>query len=298
LQGRPSSCTPRDFWNSTVTRVDPATGSVVATIPLKLPEPIRFGCDSNGSNCTGSDYAFLPFDLAAGEGAVWASSGRGYVARIDPTINRVSTTIKVEDEAGGPGSPLSIVAGNGAVWVGVDFGVLRIDPASNATRFIALPGTRIAIPGKDRWRFSPAGDGLALTGETLYAAGEWARPSVLGPDNHPDYTVNGEHGIAAIDTETGTVVSISPLEHPASVLASADGALWLSGTNASALYRFDPKTRSVAEELDVHGKGTLAGTARNAVWVVMPNNILRRLAVELKRCLARSAHASTPCKQP
>jgi streptogramin lyase len=280
-----------DFWNSTVTRVDPDTGKVIATIPLKLPEPIRFQCNPDGSSCAGVNDDFLPFDVAAGEGAVWVSTERGYVAQIDPNTNRVSTYIRVEAVNGPcPNSPTpadvhcgplgvgSIIAGNGAVWAAVDLaGVARIDPATGTVTLIAIPGKDITVPGKEGWLFA-AGDSLALNGNTLSVIGEWAKPTATTP-GVPDYMLTGEDAVAAIDTDTGTVGSIAPVPPDTSVMASAGGTLWLSGQNASTVYRFDSQTKIVVGKVDVHGQGTLAGAAGHALWVAIPDNILRRVAV-------------------
>src|SRR5205823_2693051 len=68
------------FWDGTVSRIDPATSQVAATIKLRLPFAV-------GKNYPGS-REFLPYDLAVGEGAVWVDSGRGVLARLDPATNQ------------------------------------------------------------------------------------------------------------------------------------------------------------------------------------------------------------------
>ena len=76
----------------TVTRIDPQTNTVVATIPV------------------GAD----PFSIAVGEGAVWVANRRGFtISRIDPSTNKVVASIPVGNR------PQSLVAGGGAVWVAV-----------------------------------------------------------------------------------------------------------------------------------------------------------------------------------
>jgi streptogramin lyase len=245
-----------DFWNSTVSRIDPVTGEVVAVIPLRLPEPIV--------TSTGTYDEFLPQDLAAGEGGVWVSTARGYVAHVDPDTNTVSAMIKVEGDAAGP-----IVAGAGAVWLGESqLGVLRIDPSGNLTRLIP-------IAGEAGRRLNVAS--LALSGSTLWATGDWAKPSILLPSGHPDYTTTDEHAAVAVDTDTGAVSSVTPLDERASSSVSANGTLWLSGKGAPTVYRFNTAARRVVGEIRVHGKGTLVAAADHAVWVTMSPRILRRL---------------------
>ncbi len=91
----------------TVIKVDPATNTVVADIPVKKG----------------------PRFLAGGLGAVWVlCQGTGTVARIDPATNAVVADIDTKTPGGGG----DVATGEGAVWVTV-FGkpVTRIDPLTN-----------------------------------------------------------------------------------------------------------------------------------------------------------------------
>jgi streptogramin lyase/predicted Ser/Thr protein kinase len=138
---------------SAVLRILPATGEVVATIPL--PDKLRsIGAGegavwvaSEGSNVFGGRVESAvwridpernevvatievtdPVGLAVGEGAVWiAESGPGSVTRIDPATNRVASEIEIGANLGG------IAAGEGSVWV-TDYDaavIARIDAKTN-----------------------------------------------------------------------------------------------------------------------------------------------------------------------
>jgi virginiamycin B lyase len=121
----------------TVTRIDPVTNEIVATISV-------------------SEHKEGPWDVAAGEGGVWAITGTqahpSQVVRIDPATNRVVARIDVQDA-----SVLS--AGLGSVWVSEssegDHGALaRIDPASNqvvARIPLGPEPSAIAIGGGSVW---------------------------------------------------------------------------------------------------------------------------------------------------
>src|SRR5262249_13344970 len=118
-----------------IVRIDPSTNSIVTTIPV-------------AQNVAGGRPS--PTVLATGEGAVWvanrvvppngvAPSGkRGTVSRIDPRTNAVIATITVGRE------PFGIAVGDGAVWVGnrTDFTVSRIDPRSNRVTATIKIGNR------------------------------------------------------------------------------------------------------------------------------------------------------------
>jgi DNA-binding beta-propeller fold protein YncE len=105
---------------STITRLDPSTGSVLK----------RFVVDGSS-----------PF-LAAGEGAMWAvltdyhnDWDKARVVRIDPGTNRITGEIRLTLAGRSPldqgGQPPHIAVGEGAVWITDGYGTLyRIDPAA------------------------------------------------------------------------------------------------------------------------------------------------------------------------
>lgn len=112
ITASPEAIWVSNYLDGTISRIDPATNQVVATITV------------GGS----------PFGMTAGFGSLWvANEGDGKVFRIDPATNQVSATIQTHDNAE------SVVVGAGAVWVSYygasdqPAGVIsRIDPATNA----------------------------------------------------------------------------------------------------------------------------------------------------------------------
>jgi YVTN family beta-propeller protein len=94
LVAKPSfrCCPVKAIGTGTLTRIDPTTNSVEATVPL------------GGS----------PAGVTVGEGSVWiADAGAHSVVRVDPETNRVVARIKVGAR------PRGIAVGNGSVWVSV-----------------------------------------------------------------------------------------------------------------------------------------------------------------------------------
>jgi virginiamycin B lyase len=102
--------TPSD---GSVSRIDPATNQVVATIGVGR----------------------APSGLAVGAGAVWVSRrSDGAVVRIDPASNRVVATIPVGR------APGALTVAGGVVWVSLpEHGLGRIDPASNRSTVVRVP---------------------------------------------------------------------------------------------------------------------------------------------------------------
>jgi virginiamycin B lyase len=144
----PTAVSPEAVWTAnkdanSVTRIDPATGAVVATIPVpKTPTSIAFGADS-----------------------VWVCSQTGGamgLTRIDPVMNRIVAQIDVGASAGYQCDWVQFSSLTGALWI-VAFDPLtqredvieRIDPATNQVRAtIHLQDniqTSLAIGATDVW---------------------------------------------------------------------------------------------------------------------------------------------------
>jgi virginiamycin B lyase len=102
--------TPAD---NSVSRIDPATNQVVATIPVGR----------------------APSGLAVGAGAVWVSRrSDAAVVRIDPATNQVMATIPAGR------APGAMTVAGGVVWVALpERGLGRIDPASNRVTVVRVP---------------------------------------------------------------------------------------------------------------------------------------------------------------
>ena len=116
-----------------VLRVDTATNTVAATIPVP------------GG----------PVGVAFGAGSLWVSSEDGKVTRIDPATNSIVATIATQENGG------FVAFGGGAVWVTnaghegqADGRLTRIDPATNGVTASVTVGAwprRLAYAGGSVW---------------------------------------------------------------------------------------------------------------------------------------------------
>jgi virginiamycin B lyase len=115
--------------NHSITRIDPATGTVVAR--TELPE----GGDVQEEG-----------SVAAGEGGVWVITNDARLHRVSPKTNKVTGSWPL------PGGAAAVRAGHGSLWVTVsdDDQVLRINPKD--------PSERTAIDVGDLPRFLAVGD--------------------------------------------------------------------------------------------------------------------------------------------
>jgi YVTN family beta-propeller protein len=194
-----------------ITRIDPLTNMVSATIPVG---------SSSGLN-----------GIAAGAGSVWASSpSDGTVFRIDPGTDQVIATI----HAGG--SPLEIAITQDAVWVtDPNNPVLkRIDPAYNeisaevnldcATRGIAADANAIWVACDSvptLYRIDP------LTNQIVarIAVGNHSRGLAIS-SNGVWVTSLTDETLSVIDPATNQVMAVYRANRPLDLVA-AQGELWV-----------------------------------------------------------------------
>lgn len=97
-----------------VSRIDPSSDRVVATIPVGDPQG-----------------PFHPMDLAVGEGAVWVPGTDYRLYRIDPSTNEATGINVGAQDPGGWGS-MTVTAGLGSIWMRTaEDMVSRIDPTTH-----------------------------------------------------------------------------------------------------------------------------------------------------------------------
>jgi hypothetical protein len=141
--GEPGEPADSSTLDGALIRVDPASGRVVARIPL----------------------GGQPSTVAAGPSGVWVA-GAGRLWRVEPVTGRVVSTIRVAEDlrAGG-----RVVVDRDSVWVAASAGgvVVRIDSRTGrvAGRFFGACGRGVVVVGGVGWA-PGAGGLLALDRET------------------------------------------------------------------------------------------------------------------------------------
>jgi YVTN family beta-propeller protein len=153
------------FDEDKLSRIDPATNTVQATIPV-------------GVN---------PEGIAVTPGAVWVSNHRGgSIWRIDPATNAV--VAKIEVGPTGPSGPKDIQSAFGSLWTSVPNAsvVIRLDPESNDVATIDVAAVENLTIGD---KFVYASDGLGQMNEIQPDSNEVVRR--FRPDAFPWVFANG-----------------------------------------------------------------------------------------------------------
>jgi virginiamycin B lyase len=253
----------------TVTRIDPKTNTIVATIAVGK-EPCSGLAAGFGSlwvpNCgdpsvsrvdlkTGALAATLPLTigdseggLATGAGSVWMMTDKkGTLARIDPVTNKVVAEVAVS-----PGS-FTVAFGENAVWVtSTEKNLL-----TRVNAFTNLVEETIAVGPKPR--FLAVGEGSV-------------------------WTLNqGDGTITRVDIKTNKVVATIEAGIPGGggEIAVGEGSVWATSFEFP-ITRIDPSTNTVVQQFfgpggDAirvgHGSVWLSNLRQGNVWRIDPKRI-------------------------
>jgi YVTN family beta-propeller protein len=249
--------------DGTVSRIDPATNQVIATVSI--------------GPTGGPDGS--PTLVAARKDEIWAlNNADGSLVRIDPTTNQAVQTIPISDD----GTALdlqTLLVGTDALWLTqADNTIARIDPATGTiVATIPLdnsPALMAALTSTDVW---------VQTRSTVYRI-DLAANAIVASVSIPD----GLFGLAATDDAvwtsgwaTGKIYRIDPatnqivatIQAPINHLphfALTDDAVWVGSNNhvlgELGLLRIDPATNEVMGGLALDGDviGMLASDG--SIW--------------------------------
>jgi YVTN family beta-propeller protein len=250
-----------DGFDNAVQRVDPTTGTIVATIPvgngafgvLRAGEGAVWIANAGDNTVSKIDPAtnavvatidvgLLPEGIAITPGAVWVANHHSEsVSKIDPTTNTVVDTILVGDSSLFAGGPAFIGTAAGSVWVDVPNldAVVRIDASTD--QVVAT------IPVK-----GPCGEVLG-TASTIWVAGGGCST-----------------GITRIDTATNAAIGDKVNAGGKTIgLASGFGSVWFTTLLTSFLVQADPATGAIASQLKLGPKFSAFGVAAGLgdLWV-------------------------------
>ena len=271
--------TPRDvtagfasIWVSngpsrTVTRLNPSTGAISATITVPDPASVlAIGAGSvwltsyPGNSLTRIDPktnkvsktislspgGLDPVGVTVFDGYVWVANHdgnpTGSVAKIDPTTMKVVDLIPVGTESSA--GPTTIVSGAGSLWVNVPniSGVVRINPATDRT--IAT----ISVKG--------ACASMAANAHAVWVAN-------LDDDGCP----SGFPGITRIDTATNTATARLNAGESTGAVALDDDTLWYGTSSSNFLGRIDAKRNTMLGQLKLPGPPFATTAANGSIWI-------------------------------
>jgi DNA-binding beta-propeller fold protein YncE len=260
--------------NGTVSRIDPGTNRVVATIPLPRAGP-------------------RPEAIAAGAGMVWVAASAGMVWRIDPARNQVVGKV---DTGRLLYKPISLAVQDDAVWVVCcanatpgrhpDGKLIRLDPVGGRV------AARIAVRGDP---FAVAADPQAVWVATAQGAAErvdqvtnqvMAVIPAGGPLGGTQAVAVGHSGVWLADPGDSVVLRVDPATNRtvaripvagAHHLAVDEAGVWVVSGYAAALVLVDPVANRPVATVPVRYLRDLKGLAAGAgsVWATTGTTVAR-----------------------
>jgi YVTN family beta-propeller protein len=253
-----------NFGSNTLSRIDPATNKVIATIKIGAsPCGLAVGHGSVWINAYGTNsvervdaatntlVAHIPtgnatYDVLDAAGSAWTTNNLdNTVSRIDPATNTVTKTIAV------PGGPAGLAFAAGGVWVGTNASddVYRIDPATNAVTKIPLGRSTpawFASRGDELWVAS-GGTGLLIRIDpATNAVTDTVRVGAGPTDGVID--ANGliwvpnlkGNSVSVVDAPTATLVSTIRVGPSPFVLNDGFGDVWSGSYGGHDVWRLRP----------------------------------------------------------
>jgi YVTN family beta-propeller protein len=258
------AASPGAIWvantdDSSVSRIDPATNTVVATIPVEAGKVVGFAADDAFVFAIGVDRMMLdridiatnavgtfPIEsayggLAFGGGWLWHAASGGEVLRIDPKTGKVDASVKV----GGEGPPASIAADDGGAWVASGTELVRVtngSPPAVERRWDVALESQISLDGGRVWAVGPAGTAVGVAIDT----GEATEPIKLEVLPYMSAAEGGSLWLRGMDLDlhradpaTGASVAVYPItgqDYPGGFIVDGDEA-WIANLDRGTVSR-------------------------------------------------------------
>jgi virginiamycin B lyase len=259
--------TTSDAAPATLTRIDPATNTVVARMPIPSKNVCTDFPGSCGEAAVGNGALWIartfddsvwridphtdsllatihvgpqPEGITTTPGAVWVVNKRGpTVSRIDPATNAVVATIRVAPVLACCSDHMSLAAGGGSVWVSLPSrnSIVRIDPSRNTV------AARVHLSG------IPCAS-LAAGASKVWAAGGHCTGSVMRINGRTNRSAGSVKGMTA---PVGVAVGF--------------GSVWVADVGASQIVRINPSTNRIVGRLQLPGQPVRLAVGFGSLWV-------------------------------
>jgi YVTN family beta-propeller protein len=245
-----------------VYRLDPATATLVQTIPV--------GSEPSAITATGPD--------------LWvANTLDGTVSRISAKTNQVVQVVAAGTE------PTGITSGGGAVWVADASAstLSALSPVSGhltATIPLASAPFGVAFGAGSVWVTSPASNSVTRVDPRSGQPGQQipvgAGPTAVTFGHGSVWVANGlDSTVSRVDPRSDTVAATIPVGDGPDALAVTGNSLWAADRLSSALTEINAGSGSPLTTIPLGGGAVaLAGTASGGVWAAVGAASAGRLA--------------------
>jgi YVTN family beta-propeller protein len=236
--------------SASISRIDPATRSVVQTVQLDGP----------------------PAAIAYGSGAVWVTLPvEGTVVRINPATNTVVQTARTGFD------PVDLAVTSTDLWVvnRQENTVVRVDAASGRRVATVPVGTQpagIAAAG-DVW-VANTGEGTvtridSTTNQVVSEVAVGSGPIDIAAGEGSIWVANSLDGtVSRIDPQRGAVSATIPVGSGPRGIAFGSGSVWITNEFDGSVSRIDPAANSQVDKIEVGSSPQGLAVARDTLWFV------------------------------
>jgi YVTN family beta-propeller protein len=253
--------------SGTISRINPQTNEVVATIPIGKADP--------------DNDVFVPSRAASGDGYIWAAKNdEDSIVQIDPETNQVIATIPIGVE------PFALAVRNGTLWITSreTDSVMRIDANTGeivATISDVKDPTDIALAEDAVWVVNHRDDAITrIDPQTNQIVALVALDTNVTDSGPPcgsclsGITINlngiwvavGAGGIVKIDAQTNQVVAKIPTKAGTFGIVSDDQGIWFSNWEDQTIFCIDPKTNQIVGAIPLRTLVSFLAIDGDSLW--------------------------------
>jgi class 3 adenylate cyclase/streptogramin lyase len=264
---------PSGFAPESAVQIDPASGDVRQRIEAPAaqlgPEAVRPETPAH--------------PMVVGEGAVWIQRSFRWLLHVDPLVGQVRRQIDLP----GGGFSRNVAAGHGSIWVAIEPGLVKVNPATDEPSVVyrtpgsvAMASEDVAVGAGSVW----LGTGTGLLVRLDPRTGERRRVEGLDPINYIGF---GHGNVWTADAFAETLSTYDPVSMERRTtfpvgetidnFVVGDVGVWVLSRSLGALIEVDPDTgETKAVPLGSTGSTGLA-VGDGAIWVGDEDGVIRRV---------------------
>jgi YVTN family beta-propeller protein len=251
--------------SGTISRIDPQTNKIVATIPIGNADP--------------DNDIFVPSRMTIGDGFIWAAKNDAdAVVQIDPQTNQMIATIPIGVD------PFALAVHEGTLWVTSRFenSVVRVD--LNTQQVVAMIAdikdpAAIVLTEDTVWVVNHRDDAVTridpLTNQIVASVSLGSKLSNPNCGSCVSGLAIGEGavwvslavgGVVRIDPQTNQVVATIPTKEGTFGIVSDAQGTWFANWEDQAILRIDPQSNQIMGAIPFSAPLAFLASGEGSLW--------------------------------